>query len=64
MMEVYIETPDGRIRWNMVNTIPRIGELVTTESFYKEIKGRVKDVCYKSWSDGSLSITIYLEEVE
>jgi hypothetical protein len=62
-MEVYVYSPEGEFRWNHINIIPRLGELVViNKDDFTSSRGVVRDVRYDQWVDGSLKITIFIGE--
>jgi hypothetical protein len=62
-MEAYVYSPDGEFRWNHINIIPRLGELVViNKDDFTSSRGVVRDVRYDQWVDGSLKITIFIGE--
>ncbi len=62
-MEAYVYSPDGEFRWNHINIIPRLGELVVIDrDDLTSIRGVVSDVRYDQCREGSLKITIFIGE--
>ena len=62
-MEVYVYSPEGEFRWNHINMIPKLGELVViNKDDFTSSRGVVRDVRYDQWVDGSLKITIFIGE--